>query len=42
MLIRNLSRMSAQIVETIMKDKHPFQWTFEEEKGFQLLKKKIT
>jgi len=33
--------MSAPIVETI-KDQQPFQWTAEAEKGFQLLKEKIT
>jgi len=40
--IRNFSMMSAPIVETIKKDQQPFQWTIEVEKGFQLLKKKIT
>ena len=40
--IRNFSKISAPIIETIKKDKQPFQWTTEAETRFQLLKKRVT
>ena len=40
--INNFSGICLPIVETIKKDKQPFQLTEEDEKSFQLLKKKIT
>ena len=40
--IKNFSGICASIVETIKKDRQPFQWTAEAEKSFQFLKKKIT
>ena len=40
--IKNFSGICASIVETIKKDKQPFQWTIEVERSFQLLKKNIT
>jgi hypothetical protein len=40
--IRNFNKICAPIVETIKKYKQPFTWTMEDEKNFQLLKKKIT
>ena len=38
--IRNFSKISAPIIETIEKDKQPFKWTAEVERNFQLLRKK--
>ena len=40
--INNFSGICASIVETIKKDKQPFQWTTEAKRSFQFLKKKIT
>ena len=40
--IRNFSKISAPIIETIKKDKMPFNLTAKAEKNFQLLKKKVT
>ena len=40
--INNFNGIFASIVETIKKDRQPFQWIAEDEKSFQLLKKKIT
>ena len=40
--INNFSGIYASIVETIKKDRQPFQWTAEAERSFQFLKKKIT
>ena len=39
--INNFSSIYASIVEKIKKDRQPFQWTIEDEKSFQFLKKKI-
>ena len=40
--IRNFSKISAPIIETIKKDKKPFKWTIEAERSFQLFKKRVT
>ena len=40
--IKNFSDICASIVETIKKDRKPFQWTTEDESIFQFLKNKIT
>ena len=40
--INNFSGIYASIVETIKKDRQPFQWTSEVEKSFQFLKMNIT
>ena len=40
--IKNFNVLLSPIVETIKKEKQPFQWTVEAEMSFQLLKKKIT
>lgn len=40
--IKNFNGICFPIIETIRKDKQPFQWTVEAESKFQLLKKKIT
>ena len=40
--IGNISGICESIVETIKKDRHPFQWTAKDEWSFQFLKKKIT
>ena len=40
--INNFSGIFASIVETIRKDRQPFQWTAEAERSFQFLKKNIT
>ena len=40
--IKNFSGICASIVETIKKDKQPFQWTAEAQRRFQFLKPKIT
>ena len=40
--IQNFSGICASIVETIKKDRKPFQWTTEDERSFHFLKKKIT
>lgn len=40
--IKNFSKITAPIIETIKKDKQPFRWTTEAENNFQLLKKKIS
>jgi hypothetical protein len=39
---RNFSSICAPIVETIKKEHRSFNWTREVEKGFRLLKEKIT
>lgn len=39
--IRKFSGICAPIIETIKKDKQPFQWTATTKRSFQLLKKKI-
>ena len=39
--IKNFSGICASIVETIMADRKPFQWTTKAERSLQLLKKKI-
>ena len=36
--IQNFSGIYASIVETIKKDRQPFQWTTEDEKSFSVLK----
>ena len=41
-IIKNFSGICASIVETIKKDKQPFQWTAEAERSFQFLEKNIT
>ena len=38
--IKNFSGICASIVKTIKKDIQPFQWTIEDERSFQFLKKK--
>ena len=40
--IKNFSGICASIIETIKKDRQPFQWTAEVERSFEFLKKKIT
>ena len=40
--IKNFSGICASIVETIKKDRQPFQWTTEANRSFQFLKKNIT
>ena len=40
--IRTFNGICVPIVETIKKDNQPFHWTTEAEKGFNLLKKRIT
>ena len=40
--IRNFSYINAPMLETIRKDNQPFMWTKEDEKSFQLLKKKVS
>lgn len=40
--IRNFSKMSTPILETMKKNHQPFRWTDDAEKGFQMLKNKIT
>jgi hypothetical protein len=40
--IRNFSGICAPILDTVKKEKQPFKWTVATEKGFKLLKEKIT
>ena len=40
--IRNFSGICAPILDTVKKEKQPFKWTVAAEKGFKLLKQKIT
>ncbi len=40
--IRNFSGICAPILDTVKKEKQPFKWTVAVEKGFKLLKEKIT
>jgi hypothetical protein len=40
--IRNFSGICAPILDTVKKEKQPFKWTVAAEKGFKLLKEKIT
>ena len=40
--LKNFSGICASIVETIKKDRYPFQWMIEAERSFYFLKKKIT
>ena len=40
--IRNFSKISALIIETIEKDKQPLEYTTEDESSFQLLMKRVT
>ena len=40
--IRNFNGICAPILDTVKKEKQPFKWTVATDKGFKLLKKKIT
>ena len=40
--IRNFSGICAPILDIVKKEKQPFKWTVAAEKGFKLLKEKIT
>ena len=40
--IRNFSGICAPILDTMKKERKPFKWTVTVEKGFKLLKEKIT